>query len=73
MRDADGCVCRSHSALGRTSITIQFDLSRNIDGAARDGLSLRDHSKNRATRRLNNVTGIHQFAAPTRPVIGEAM
>ncbi|HEY0264555.1 MAG TPA: efflux RND transporter permease subunit [Granulicella sp.] len=26
----------SSSSLGRTSITIQFDLSRNIDGAARD-------------------------------------
>jgi len=26
----------SASSLGTTSITIQFDLSRNIDGAARD-------------------------------------
>src|ERR1700761_4095577 len=26
----------SQSALGQTSITLQFDLSRNIDGAARD-------------------------------------
>ena len=26
----------SSSGLGTTSITVQFDLSRNIDGAARD-------------------------------------
>ena len=33
----------SSSSLGTTSITIQFDLSRNIDGAARDVQAARGH------------------------------